>query len=336
MAGPRIPLPHLTATADPDRRYRLLEVVRRKLRERRYSQRTEEAYVHWIRRFVLANDRRHPRELSEEDVATFLSRLAVEGQVAAGTQNQARAALFFLYDAVLRRPLTAITDIAPATKKPRVPVVMSLRELRSVLEHLTGPVKLAAMLMYGSGLRVHECLTLRVKDVDVDRREIIVRSGKGDKDRRTPLAEMSVKPLVDHLERVFAGYEEDVRSKVRWTGIAPSLLRKYPNADVEWSWAYVFPAARRTLDAGRVVRRHHQDVSVVQRAFKAAVRASGIAKRATCHTLRHSFATHLLEGGADIRTVQVLLGHTDLRTTMIYTHVLNKGGLGVVSPADRL
>ena len=336
MLGPRIPQLHLDAPPDPERRFRFMEVVRRKLRERRYSRRTEQAYVDWIRRFIHANDRRHPRELGEEDVARFLSRLAVEAQVAAATQNQARAALLFLFEAVLRRPLIEIRDITPAVKRPRVPIVLSHSELRSVLKRLRGPVRLAATLMYGSGLRVQECMTLRVKDIDVERREIVVRGGKGDKDRRTPLAEMSVKPLADHLEWVFASYERDRRAKVRWTGIAPSLLRKYPNADAEWSWAYVFPAARRTMDAERIVRRHHMDVSVVQRAFKAAVRAAGIAKRATCHTLRHSFATHLLESGADVRTVQVLLGHTDLRTTMIYTHVLNKGGLGVVSPADRL
>jgi integron integrase len=331
-----IPPSHLHAAADPERRFRLMELVRRRLREQRYSRRTEEAYVTWIRRYIVFHGRRHPRDLDESAVRRFLSALAVEEQVAAATQNQARAALMFLYDAVLRRPLPPVEGIEPATRPTRVPVVLSQDELRTIFKNLRGPSRLAALLMYGSGLRLRECLTLRVKDVDLDRREIVVHGGKGDKDRRTPLAEASIAPLRAHLERIFEGYERDRRAKVRWTGLTSALARKYPSADTEWSWAYVFPAARRTRDSSGTVRRHHYDPSVVQRAFKAAVRDAGIAKRATCHSLRHSFATHLLENGADIRTVQVLLGHNDLRTTMRYTHVLNRGGLGVLSPADRL
>jgi integron integrase len=333
---PRIPLAHLTAAPDPERRFRLMEVVRRKLRERRYSRRTEEAYVHWIRRFIVFHDRRHPRELAAEDVRKFLSALAVDEQVAASTQNQALAALLFLYDGVLGKPLERIEGIAPARRPKRLPVVLSQKELRGILRHLRDPARLAALLMYGSGLRLHECLTLRVKDIDIDRREILVRGGKGGKDRRTPLAESSVGALERTLASEFIRFERDKRSRVRWTGFTTALLRKYPNADAEWSWRYVFPAARMRRDADGVLRRHHFDESAIQRSFKSAVAAAGIAKRATCHTLRHSFATHLLESGADIRTVQELLGHTDLRTTMIYTHVLNKGGLGVKSPADSL
>lgn len=314
-----------------------MEVVRRRLRERRYSRRTEEAYVHWIRRFIVYNDRRHPRDMGEREVAAFLSMLAVDDQVAASTQNQARCALVFLYEHVLSCPLSAVEGIAPATQLARVPVVLTADEIRALLAKLPTTLRLAATLMYGGGLRVLECMTLRVKDVDIGRREIVVRDGKGKKDRRVPLADASVALVEKHLKGVFAIYERDLRAGIRWTGLTPALRRKYPMADMEWSWAYLFPAARRVRDpSDNTVRRHHLDVSVLQRAFKAAVRASGIAKRATCHSLRHSFATHLLESGADIRTVQELLGHSDVRTTMRYTHVLNRGALGVRSPVDRL
>jgi integron integrase len=301
-----------------------MEVVRRRLRERRYSRPTEEAYVHWIRRFIVFNHRRHPRDVGEREVAAFLSMLAVTEQVARSTQNQARCALLFLYQHVLACPLSAIEDVAPAPQHTRAPVVLTPDEVRAILVRLPPRLRLAALLMYGGGLRVLECMTLRIKDIDIKRREIIVRDGKGRMDRRAPLADASVAPLEKHLAAVFAIYQQDVR-------------RKYPMADMEWTWAYVFPAARRGRNrAEGTMRRHHLDVSVLQRAFRAAVRASGVAKRATCHSLRHSFATHLLESGADIRTVQELLGHSDVRTTMRYTHVLNRGALGVRSPADRL
>jgi integron integrase len=332
----RIPLSHLTAAPDPDRRFRLMEIVRRRLRERRYSRRTEEAYVHWIRRYIVFNDRRHPREFGEPEVKRFLSLLAVEERVAPSTQNQALSALTFLYDVVLDRPLTRIEGIAPATRSRRIPVVLSQDELRAILRHLGEPAKLAASLMYGSGLRVQECMTLRIKDIDLDRLEITVRDGKGKKDRRTPLAEQCLAALGRRLSLELERFERDKRLKVRTTGFTEAFLRKVPGADLDWRWRYLFSAVRTTMDAERVRRRHHLDVSAIQRAFKSAVTAAGVTKLATCHTLRHSFATHLLEGGADIRTVQELLGHTDLRTTMVYTHVLNKGGLGVRSPADRL
>jgi integron integrase len=333
---PLIPESHLGRTPDPERRVRLMERVRRVLRERRYSRRTEETYAQWIRRFILFHGRRHPKDMGEEEVRAFLSALAVEQQVSASTQNQALAALTFLYAQVLSRPLDRIDGIAPAARPNRVPVVLSPREIKLLFRELTDPVLTCAMIMYGSGLRVTECVHLRVKDVDFDRREIIVRAGKGDKDRRTPLAEACERPLRALLRERQKEHLRDLRANVRPTGIEPSLCRKYPNAELEWKWQYVFAASRTFVDPDGTRRRHHLHESVVQRAFRDALHRSRIPKRASCHTLRLSFATHLLESGADIRTVQELLGHTDLRTTMIYTHVLNRGGLGVRSPADRL
>jgi len=332
----RIPLPHLTAAPDGERRFRFMEIVRRRMRERRYSRRTEEAYVYWIRRFIVRFDRRHPRELGDSDVRTFLSELAVKERVAASTQNQALAALSFLYERVIERPLARIDGIQPARRSRHVPVVLSSREIEAIFARLEEPVRLCASLMYGSGLRLTECVALRVKDVDVERREIVVRDGKGNKDRRTPLGERCVVPLNAQLRAVRELYRRDERTGTRTTGLAASLVRKYPSADAEFRWRYVFGATRTFVDEEGVRRRHHLHETVIQRAFKAAVDAAAIRKRATCHSLRHSFATHLLESGSDIRTVQELLGHSDLRTTMIYTHVLNRGGLGVRSPIDGL
>lgn len=333
---PPIPRQHLGSRPEPERRFRLLELVRRVLRERRYSPRTEKAYIQWIRRYIIANDRRHPSDLSEVDVARFLSSLALEAHVAAATQNQALAAITFLYSNVLLRPLARIEGIAPSRRPRRLPVVLTQREIRAVLHHLTDPYQLCAKLMYGSGLRVTECLRLRVKDVDLERREIVVRSGKGEKDRRTPLALACVGPLRDLIAHEQRRFALDRAAGVITTGLSEALSRKYPGMELDWRWQYIF-AARRTfvLSDGRRAR-HHLHETVMQRMFVAAVRGSEIAKRATCHSLRHSFATHLLESGADIRTVQELLGHTDVRTTMIYTHVLNRGGLGVRSPGDDL
>jgi integron integrase len=333
---PLIPAQHLVGPPDPGRRLRLMEIVRRRLRERRYAARTEEAYVYWIRRYIVENDRRHPSDLGEDDVARFLSVLALREQVAASTQNQALAALRFLYGHVLGRPLAAVAGIVAAHRPRHVPVVLAREELRAILRRLDPPHDLCARLMYGSGLRLTECLRLRVKDADLQRREIIVRAGKGGKDRRTPLAEACVRPLHDWIEQQHGRFARDRRAGVAPTGLSDALRRKFPGVEGDWRWQYIF-AARRTVVAedGRRLR-HHLDASVLQRAFAAAVRASGIPKRASCHTLRHSFATHLLESGADIRTVQELLGHTDLKTTMRYTHVLNRGGLGVRSPADDL
>jgi integron integrase len=333
---PRIPFPHLVGAAQPERSLRLMELVRRRLRELRYARRTEEAYVHWIRRFILYNDRRHPKDLVEADVRRFLSALAVEQQVAASTQNQALAALSFLYDRVLNQPLERIDGVAPARRPQHVPVVLSEDELRALLAELHGVAQLCAMLLYGSGLRVLECMRLRIKDVDIGRREIIVRDGKGGKDRRTPLAEACVSPIGVHIQARRHLFDRDRRARVGSTGLSAALLRKYPNAETDWVWHYVFPARRTLRDDDGKVRRHHLHETVVQRAIHTAAGEAGIAKRVTCHTLRHSFATHLLESGTDIRTIQQLLGHSDVRTTMIYTHVLNRGGLGVRSPVDRL
>ena len=333
---PRIPLAHLGTSETPERPLRLLEVVRHQLRTRRYSVRTEQAYVFWVRHYVQHHGRRHPRELGATAVRDFLSDLATVKHVAASTQNQALAALTFLYDIVLKEPLERIDGIAPARHSRHVPVVLSQREVRALLSALPQPANLCVALMYGSGLRISECMSLRVKDVDFDRREIVVRGGKGDKDRRTTLAE-SVRPgLRDWRDEQLRAFAADHRAKVGTTALPDALERKYPSAAHEWPWRYVFPATRTFTDESGVRRRHHLHATVLQRAVKHYARVAGLSKRVTCHSLRHSFATHLLEGGADIRTVQELLGHTDVRTTMIYTHVLNRGGLGVVSPADRL
>ena len=336
MPTPPIPLAHLTGPSDPERKYRLLELVRRRMRERRYRPRTIEAYVFWIRRYVLFHGRRHPRDLGEAEVRAFLSHLAIERGVAASTQNQALASLTFLHDAVLGRSLPRVEGIAPAQRPRRVPVVLSQGEVRALLAELRPPLRLCASLMYGSGLRVLECVSLRVKDVDLDRREIVVRRGKGDRDRRTPLADRCVGPLRRWLGVQRHLYTADTRGAISVTGLDAALERKYPGAAREWPWRYLFPASRSCRDAAGVRRRHHLHETVLQRAIKAAAHAANLDKRITSHSLRHSFATHLLESGADIRTVQELLGHTDVRTTMIYTHMLNKGGLGVRSPVDRL
>jgi len=336
MPHPLIPESHLSGPPNAERKFRLMEVVRRRLRERRYSRRTEEAYVNWIRRFIRFNGRRHPKELGEEEVRQFLSHLAVEEGVAASTQKQALSALVFLYDQVLERPLRGLEGMTPARGSTFVPTVLSEREVRALLDALAPLHRLCVELMYGSGLRVSECVALRVKDIDLDRLEVTVRGGKGDKDRRTPLGKGCAVALRRHLARERARYDEDRRRDIRTTGIGDALLRKYPNADRDWRWRYVFASVRSFVDHAGVRRRHHLDESVLQRAVPAAAVAAELTKRVTCHTMRHSFATHLLETGADIRTVQTLLGHADVSTTMRYTHVLNRGGLGVRSPADRL
>src|SRR5438105_12234210 len=331
-----IPRAHLVGPPNPDRRYRLLEQVRRRGRERRYSERTIAAYVHWIRRFVIHFERRHPRELGPEQVREFLSFLANEQCVAASTQNQALAALTFLYVGVLQASFDRLPGVSPARAERRVPTVLSQREIGRLLEHLEGMPRLAVLVMYGSGLRVRECLTLRVRDIDLDRREIVVRAGKGGKDRRAPLAVSAAPALRRHLHERQGLHFRDLKLGIRCTGLSPALERKYPRASSSWPWSYVFPASRTLVDSAGVRRRHHVHVTVVHRAITRAARGAGLAKRVTCHSFRHSFATHLLESGADIRTIHELLGHSDVRTTMIYTHVLNCGGLGVTSPADRL
>jgi integron integrase len=315
----------------------LLERVRARLKTRHYSVRTEEAYCDWVRRFVLFHERRHPSTMGEQEIAAFLNHLANVKNVSASAQNQALHALLFLYRHVLGRSIGLVADITAAKRGRRLPTVLSFSEVRTILTRMRGVPRLCASLMYGSGLRVSECTQLRVKDIDFERGEILVRCGKGDRDRRVPLPRMAVPALRLHLERTRRRFERDLRGGVSGAPLPNALARKLPSADRDWGWQFVFPAARVYVEreTGKP-RRHHLHETAIQRAFTAAVRSSGISKRATCHSLRHSFATHLLENGADIRTIQELLGHTSLQTTMIYTHVLNRGGLGVQSPADRL
>jgi integron integrase len=333
----RIPISHLELHPEPERRFRLMERLRRRLRTRHYSPRTEKAYCGWVRRFVLFHDRRHPQAMGEPEIAEFLTHLATAGDVSASTQNQAMHAILFLYRHVLLRPIGFIAEIGPARGPQRLPVILSKTEVKAILGGMRGVSRLSATLMYGSGLRVSECVSLRVKDVDMDRREILVRCGKGDKDRRVPLPVTAMPALRVHLERIKKQFTRDLGRGVSGAALPGALSRKLPNADRDWAWQFVFPATRIYQENGTGIRRrHHLHESVVQRAMTEAVRASGIAKRATCHSLRHSFATHLLESGSDIRTIQGLLGHSDVRTTMRYTHVLNRGAMGVQSPADRL
>jgi integron integrase len=318
-------------------RLKLLAQVRQAVRVRHYSPRTEEAYVRWIRRYVRFHGMRHPAELGAGELSRFLSNLAVEGRVSASTQNQALASLLFLYREVLGHPVGWLGDVVHAKRSARLPVVLSRVEVRTVLKRMERTPRLIATLLYGSGLRLLEGLALRVKDIDFAGNEILVRAGKGDRDRVTMLPG-AVKPLLQrHLAAVRHLHDADLAEGAGWVALPHALAGKYPNAGREWGWQWVFPATRVYVDRGtRERRRHHLHETVVQRAFRDAVRASGVPKRASCHTLRHSFATHLLETGYDIRTVQELLGHRDVRTTMIYTHVLRRGGLGVRSPADSL
>ncbi len=316
---------------------RLSDRVRAAMRRRAFSVRTEEAYLGWMRRYWEACGRRDPATLGAEHVTAFLNDLATRGRAAAATQNQALAALLFLYREVLGIDLPWLDDLVRAKTAPRLPVVLSRDEVRAVLAHIDGDARLMATLLYGCGLRLLECCRLRVKDVDFDRNQITVRRGKGDKDRATMLP-LAVKPaLVEHLARARVQHARDLAAGAGWVELPGALAAKLPNAGREWPWQWVFPATRTYLhpESGQR-RRHHLHETVVQNAVRRAVLAAGIPKRATCHTFRHSFATHLLEDGSDIRTVQQLLGHRDVTTTMIYTHVLNRGPAGVRSPIDRL
>lgn len=314
---------------------KLLDEVRTVARLRHLSYRTEESYVSVIRRFILFHAKRHPREMGVVEIRAFLAHMALEGNVAASTQNVALHALAFLYRDVLGVELPEIGEVERARGPKKVPVVLTRDEVQRVLAGLRGHHALMARLLYGSGLRLMECLRLRVKDLDFGYREVLVVSGKGDKDRRTILPGSLVAPLRTHLQEVQAIHREDLAAGFGAVYLPYALARKYPGAEREWGWQYVFPAARRSLDPREgSERRHHADETGLQRAVKASIKAAGIVKRASCHTFRHSFATHLLEDGYDIRTVQELLGHADVRTTMIYTHVLNRGGKGVRSPLD--
>jgi integron integrase len=316
---------------------RLLDQVREAIRTRHYSRRTEEAYVGWIRRFILFNGKRHPDTMGEPEVTRFLSSLAVERKLSAVTQTQALSAILFLYREVLRHELGWLKDVVRAKAPRRLPVVLTRAEVHSVLRELAGTPWLVALLLYGSGLRLLEALRLRVMDLDFGLNQVTVRGGKGQKDRVTMLPVAARDPLTRHLETVRLLHERDLERDAGWVELPAALTRKYPNAGRELGWQWVFPASRHYVDlASRQCRRHHLHETVMQRVVHDAVRKAGIRKHASCHTFRHSFATHLLEDGYDIRTVQELLGHHDVGTTMIYTHVLNRGGKGVLSPADRL
>ena len=316
---------------------KLLDRVRDAIRTRHYSRRTEEAYTHWIRRYIVFHRKKHPSTLGAEDISAFLRWLAGPQCVAASTQNQALSALLFLYRDVLRMELGAIEHLPRARTPGRVPVVLSRDEVRRVMACLTGVCSLIVTLLYGAGLRLQECLELRVKDIDLDRHQIVIRRGKGQKDRRTMLPIAMRERLVAYLAAVEQQHRHDLAAGFGRVVLPFALERKYPNAATSWEWQFVFPAARICRDPRfGPPSRFHLHESVVQRAVAAATRAAGLTKRVGCHTFRHSFATHLLEDGYDIRTVQELLGHADVSTTMIYTHVLNRGALGVRSPIDRL
>ena len=314
----------------------LLAQVQTRCRVKHYSIRTERVYLYWIRRFIVENGKRHPRGMGAPEVEAFLSRLATRDDVAASTQNQALSALLFLYRQVLDIELPWMESVVRAKRPQRVPVVLSREEVDRLLALLDGQLWIMAALLYGAGLRVMECVRLRVKDVDFGRLEICVRDGKGGRDRRVPLPRRLHGRLRDQVARVRVLHAQDLMAGRGQVYLPHALGRKYPNAGREFGWQYVFPAARISRDPrSGEPRRHHVDESSLQRAVKKARMAAGIDKPATCHTLRHSFATHLLEAGHDIRTVQELLGHKDLATTQIYTHVLGRGAGGVLSPLDR-
>jgi integron integrase len=314
---------------------KLLDQVRDVIRLKHYSLRTERTYCDWIERFIRFHQMRHPAEMNELEVGEFLTDLVRTGNVSASTQNQALSALLFLYKHVLKQEIGWLQKVERAKKPARLPVVLSKDEVHKVFAHLHGTMKLMASLLYGSGLRLMECVRLRVKDIDFAYARITIRDTKSGRDRVTMLPVNLAAPLQQHLEKVKAQHIQDVADGFGEAWLPDALARKYPNAPREWSWQFVFPSARISIDPRtQVKRRHHIDESALQQAVKKAVRASEITKPASCHTFRHSFATHLLENSYDIRTVQELLGHKDVSTTMIYTHVLNKPGLGVRSPLD--
>jgi integron integrase len=314
----------------------LIQRYREALQLRHYARRTVKTYEQWLRRFLRFHGLRHPREMGSAEVEAFLSHLAVDLRVSASTQNQALAALLFLYRELLERDLE-LEGVVRARTRRRLPVVLTAAEVRSVLERLEGDTALVAGLLYGSGLRLMEALRLRVHDIDFSRRELMVRDGKGGKDRRALLPIRLAEQLRQHLQQVQLVHQQDLAAGWGRVLLPHALARKYPNAPVEWGWQWVFPQRNRWHDPRSGEQgRHHLDPTLIQRAVRRAVLAAGISKPASCHTLRHSFATHLLERGHDIRTIQELLGHSDVKTTMIYTHVLNRGPLGIQSPADLL
>jgi integron integrase len=322
--------------AQPFRTPTLVSQFREAIRVRHYSLRTERAYLHWIRKFIVYHGKRHPGELGAREVTAFLSHLANDLNVAAATQAQALAALLFLYGAVLGMELPWLDDIVRAKRPRRLPTVLDRDEVRALLDAMAGAHGLMARLMYGTGMRIGECVALRVKDLNLDRREVVVRDGKGGRDRVTMLPAVLLAPLRSQLVAARGAYDHDRRRDQPGVALPYALERKYPNAGRAWGWYWVFPQDRLACDLrSGIVRRHHAYDQTLARAIALAARKSGIVKPVSSHTLRHSFATHLLYDGYDIRTVQELLGHKDVSTTMIYTHVLNRGGRGVVSPLDR-
>jgi len=316
---------------------KLMERMTLALRARHYSLRTEQAYAHWVRRFVFFHNLRHPATMAEPEINAFLTHLAVDGKVSSSTQNQALSAILFLYRHIIGREVGRIGDVIRAQRPRRLPVVMSREEVKLVISYLYGEKKIIATLLYGSGMRLMECLRLRVQDIDFEKNQITVRNGKGDKDRVTMLPQ-SIQPMLrEHLRKVSHVHQKDMADGWGAVELPEALARKYPRGPRSWEWQWVFPQERRWRNlAAAQEGRHHIDESLVQRAVKEAVARAGLSKRASCHTFRHSFATHLLESGYDIRTVQELLGHRDLKTTMIYTHVLNRGPAGIRSPLDSL
>ena len=325
------------AERPPLKSVRLLDQVRERIRYKHYSIRTEEAYVYWVRCFIRFNQLKHPRDMGSAEVTAFLSWLAAERGVAPSTHKQALSALLFLYRDVLEIDLPWMNDILRPKDRVRVPTVLSVGEVARLFAALEGPMALLARLLYGTGLRLMEALRLRVKDVDFDRREIVVRDGKGGKDRRVMLPDSLAAPLKDQLAHARLIWTQDCESGLPGVFMPDALDRKYPNGGKQWTWFWVWPAPELSIDPrSGIRRRHHLYEQRLQRAIKQAVSLAGVSKQVSVHTLRHSFATHLLESGYDIRTVQELLGHSDVSTTMIYTHVLNRSGRGVMSPVDRM
>lgn len=314
---------------------KLLTQVRNALRMKHYSLSTEKQYVDWIRRFILFHNKKHPKEMGGVEISAYLTHLAVKENVSASTQNQALCAIVFLYKQIFHIDTGEFPEIVWAKKPKKIPIVFSAAEAKAVLEKIKGVHWLMAILLYGAGLRLSECIRLRVKDINFDYKQIIVNNGKGDKDRVTMLPEMIIEPLSEHLKYVKALFEQDMKDGNDSIYLPNAINKKFPFASKDFSWRYVFPAYKLSLDPrSEILRRHHIHKSVLQRVVKKAINESEINKVAGCHTFRHSFATHLLEAGYDIRTVQELLGHNNINTTMIYTHVMNKGGYGVKSPVD--
>lgn len=322
-------------TVPPSKGKKLLEQVSDALRAKHYSYRTEQTYIDWIKRFILFHNKRHPREMGAEEISAFIIHLATDRQVAASTQNQALSSILFLYRIVLQKEVILPKNIIIDSRPKRLPTVLTHSEALAVIAQMHGTPRLMTKILYGSGLRLTECLRLRVKDLDFERHQIIVRGGKGDDDRLTILPDSIVPELKILLQDVKALHDKDLREGYGETALPNALSLKYPNAGREWLWQYIFPASQRSVDPlSGVIRRHHLDESVLQKAIRQAAQLAKINKPVSPHTFRHSFATHLLQSGYDIRTIQELLGHKDVKTTMIYTHVLQRGGLAVKSPLD--